>query len=67
MADIYWNEVRRLSSEFGKAHAALDDFLASTPRPRSDDELAKFDQLRDAADDAHSNWTKYCAENKSQR
>lgn len=67
MADIYWSEVRRLSAEFGKAHAALDEFLASTPQPRSDAELAEFDQLSDAADAAHSNWTRYCAENKSER
>lgn len=67
MAENFWSEVGRLSALCAEAHAALDSFLSKTPAPRSDDELAEYDKFRDAAAEAHMNWTRYCEENENRR
>ncbi|MNL07848.1 hypothetical protein D3C87_1285430 [compost metagenome] len=64
MSDAYWSDLRRLSTAAAESGKALDDFLARVPAPRSPDELADYDQVRDRADAAFRAWSQYCEAKK---
>lgn len=63
----YWREVHRLSTQAEEAHAALDHFLASVRAPFTEEELAAYDELNNAAIVASIQLDEYCQQDCPKR
>lgn len=63
----YWREVHRLSVHAEEAHTALDHFLERVRAPFTEEELAAYDELNNAAIAASLQLDDYCQQNCPKR